>query len=174
MPPSDPTYVYDPSVTDDLDWELRVLLASCFPGPMFRTKRYNAELPAHRWLIRDDDGRLAAHLALHDKWIRVNGSFLRVGGVAEVCVHPAHRRQGHAGRLLQTAHSWMRAEGITHSILFGRVEIYGSKGYRRVEAPCRRFETGTWTDTPCEHFLACPLAGLPWPDGPVDLRGPAF
>jgi predicted N-acetyltransferase YhbS len=169
-------YVYDPSVTEDLDWQLRVLLTACFPGPMFRHKRYNAELPAHRWIIRAEDGSLVAHVAAHDKHIRVGDQPLRVGGIAEVCVHPAYRGRKFVGLLLEAAHAWMRAEGIPFSILFGHEQVYRSKGYALVTAPCRMFNAGKaeWEITSPSHFLVRPIADATWPPGLVDLRCPAF
>jgi len=172
-----PTYVYDPSIEADLDWELRVLFAGCWPGSMFRAKRYNAELPAHRWIVRADDQSLAAHLAIHDKLVRVDGKILRVGGVAEVCVHPAHRGKKLVSRLLASAHAWMESEGIPFSVLFGRIEVYASQGYRQIPNPCRCYNAShsAWETGATPWILVRPLASDPWPEtGILDLRSPSF
>lgn len=172
-----PTYCYDPTVDPELDWELRVLFVHCWPGPMFRTKRYNAELPQHRWILRAADHSLAAHLALHDKLVRIDGNPIRVGGIAEVCVHPAHRGKRLVSHLLGAAHAWMQSESVPFSLLFGRAEVYASQGYRQVPNPCRRFLTdrNDWETGAAAGLLVRPIASTPWPEsGLLDLRCPPF
>lgn len=126
-----PIYVYDPTVDDALDEALRRLLSCCFSVPVLRRQRFNYELPAHRWILFETDGDPFAHVAVHDKHIGTPDGDVRVGGVAEVCVHPSRRGQGHVRTLLESAHAWMRQQGMAFSILFGRPEVYGGSGYRQ-------------------------------------------
>jgi len=79
-------YIYDPSVDDDLDWQLRILLSKCFKDPIFRVRRFNNELPGHRWVIGDEEGAPVAHAAVHDKRIGSTGGEFHVDAVAEVCI----------------------------------------------------------------------------------------
>ncbi|MEX2382278.1 MAG: GNAT family N-acetyltransferase [Opitutales bacterium] len=174
---TDMPYLYDPAIDDDLDAELRALLCLCFPGTMFERKRYNAELPAHRWILQDSFGRIVAHVAAHDKRIGLPDGETRAGGIAEVCVHPDHRGQGHVKRLMHEAHDWMRQENIPFSILVGEMRVYGSQGYRPATNPLRFFDVPVrrWVTRPCDYFLVLPLGGQAWPEtGAVDLRGPLF
>jgi len=172
-------YVEDRKVDAALDAELRALLSSCFTGEaneVFRHQRFFNEMPAHRWLIRDDEGRLVAHLAVHDKSIGISSGRLRVGGIAEVCVAATHRGQGLVRQLLTLAHEWMASQGIGYSTLFGDSRVYSSSGYRNVKNPVRYLDpkTGKRQTQPLDNFLVKALTAAPWPKGAVDLRGPKF
>ena len=66
------TYLPDAAVDGARDAELRALLSLCF-GDGFRHKRYTFEMPAHRWLVREED-KFVGHLAVHDKTFECNGT----------------------------------------------------------------------------------------------------
>ena len=169
-------YIYDPSVDDGLDWQLRALLSTCFQDPIFRVRRFNNELPGHRWVIRDEEGVALAHAAVHDKRIGSPGGELHVGAVAEVCVHPLHRGKKYVGELLGRAHEWMRGQGMSFSLLLGLEKVYRELGYHPVRNPMRHYSTGRreWVCEPVAHTLVLPLAEIAWPEGEIDLKGPLF
>lgn len=169
-------YVYDPGVDDTLDWQIRSLLGLCFPGPLFRHKRYNKELPAHRWIVRENEHLLMAHAALHDKRIATPAGERRVGGVAEVCVHPHHRGRGLVKLLLDAMHHWMDAQGFDFALLFGKPEVYGSSGYRPVANPIRYFDVNqnAWIERTIPSAQVRARDGAAWPAGRIDLGCPMF
>jgi predicted acetyltransferase len=172
-------YIEDRNVDAALDAELRNLLSTCFTGKInevFHHQRFFSEMPAHRWLARESDGRLVAHLALHDKLIGTTAGDLRVGGIAEVCVAPTHRGQGLVRRLLPLSDEWMIKEGVPFSTLFGSRDVYGSSGYRQADNPLRYLvkSTGAWREEPINGFLIKPYGSTPWPSGLIDLRGPKY
>jgi predicted N-acetyltransferase YhbS len=78
--------------------------------------------------------------------------------------------------LLSHAHEQLLERGIEHALLLGEPAIYGSSGYRPLDASIRRFEPKTQSFE--DSKLACALYKLltekPWPTGPVDLCGPLF
>ncbi len=175
--PADPPILYlpDSQVDADLDRQLRELLTLCFGGTGFRDKRYHNELPAHRWLVRAEDGALRAHIAAHDKCFGSAAGDLRCGGVAEVCVHPGFRGRGWVRRLLAAVHAWARREDIPFCFLVGQTEVYSSSGYRPVTNPLRYVDkNGRTVITPVENAMVRLMGGLPWPEGEIDLRGPRF
>lgn len=169
-------YLPDSAVGSALDRELRALLTVCFTKPqdaVFRDRRYFREPPQHRWLARDDRGMLVAHAAVHDKAVSSAGITYRIGGVAEVCVHPDHRGRGHVRGLLADIHAWLAAQQVPFAVLFGNPRVYASSGYAvvgnlRVRSP----ETATWE--PAAGAMAHGLGALPWPACDVDLVGPRF
>jgi GNAT superfamily N-acetyltransferase len=172
-------YVREPDVPERLDRELRELISGCFPQPrnaFFSERRYALEMPGHRYLLRDEQGRLVGHLAIHEKRLSVDTLELSVGGVAEVCVHESQRGRGHARRLLERAHEDLRARGVPFAVLFGEAELYISSGYLPLTAPIRRFdpETQRYETAPSRVALHRPLLGQAWPEGLIDLRGPMF
>jgi predicted acetyltransferase len=172
-------HVREPDVSVGLDRELIELISGCFYQPhnaFFKGRRYAQEMPLHRYLVRSAEGRLVAHLAVHDKTVSVAGADVRVGGVAEVCVHESARGRGHVRLLLSEAHRELVENGVDFAFLFGDSKIYGSSGYRPVSATIRRLNhtTQLFEDTQVRAALVKPLAHRAWPEGPVDLRGPLF
>lgn len=174
------TYIADEAVDDALDRELRALLSTCFTKPqdhVFRERRHFNEPPAHRWVIRDDSGSLAAHLAVHDKRLHAtDGRVFRIGGVAEVCVHPAHQGKGHVKHLLAAAHGWMTAQGYVFSVLSGNPLYYASSGYRAAGNLFRdgRDAAGAPIRVKTEGSLVVALSPQPWPEGETCIPGPSF
>lgn len=177
MKSSVPRYLPDAAVTADLDQRLRSLLSACFSDPCFVTRRCCHEMPAHRWVVEDERGELAAHIAVHDKLIGSQSGDIRVLGIAEVCVREDVRGRGLVQELVAAAHAWGRAEGFPYAMLFGRPEVYQSSGYLPIANPIRRFNAGRseWETSPMDYAVVCPLhEPPPWPDGEIDIRGPLF
>ena len=172
-------HIREPDVDGALDLELRGLLGSCFakaPNAFFRERRYVHEMPRHRYLIRDPQDRLVAHLGVHEKVLGVGRSEVAVGGMAEVCVDESQRGQGLVKRLLERAHADLVERGVSFAFLFGEPQIYGSSGYRHVSADVRHWDPATqaFITGPSRVALYKQLGAAPWPAGPVDLRGPMF
>ncbi len=171
-----PNYIYDPTVTRDLDREIRELLGLCFSDETFRYQRFNYELPAHRWILRNAAGALVAQVAVHDKRLGTEAGEVRVAGVAEVCVHPDERGKGYMRLLLEQAHRWCREQGMLFSTLFGISEIYGTFGYLPKKNPLFFFNvnTGSWKQESFSRFQVLPLTAQEWPHGRIDLHGPKY
>jgi predicted N-acetyltransferase YhbS len=183
MPRADPTlrleYVREPAVSEALNRELIELISGCFTQPQdafLRERRYAQEMPLHRYLLRSAEGRLIAHLAVHEKVLRVAGADVKVGGLAEVCVRDSERGHGHVRRLLDHAHQALRELGIPFAFLFGDSKIYHSSGYRPIPDTIACFDPVTARVIVAHDpsALVRPLTERPWPEGPVDLRGPLF
>lgn len=171
-----PEYIYDPAVDADEDAKLRELLATCFNEEVFKRQRFKYELPAHRWIFRQPSGDLRAHVAVHLKRFGSSEGEILVGGVAEVCVLPACRRQGLARELLATAHAWMRSQDIAFAVLFGESIYYEGSRYCAAPNPLRYFSVKRkeWIVSTNPYFHFCPLGCFRWPEGLIDLRGPVF
>lgn len=171
-----PFYIADADVDAKLDAELRALLCACFTKPqdvVFRERRYFKEPPGHRWLIRDEDGLLAAHVAVHEKMVELGGWGRPIGGIAEVCVHPDRRGHGHVRTLLADIHAWLTAREVPFAVLFGDPRFYASSGYVSVSNLFLRADpSAAWA--PATGAMVKPLLAEPWPAGEVHLSGPAF
>ncbi|MBL9208272.1 MAG: GNAT family N-acetyltransferase [Opitutaceae bacterium] len=172
--------VADADVDASLDRSLRELLSLCFTQPgdvVFKERRYYAEPPAQRWFIRGSDGSLAAHVAVHDKVVSAAGMNHRIGGVAEVAVHPAQRGHGHVRTLLAAAHAWMVRQGFEYAVLFAHhPNIYASSGYREVNNLFRAVPTteGAPAWERADKVMVAEFKGNVWPSGEVRLSGPLF
>lgn len=74
------------------------------------------------------------------------GATGRDGYIQRLAVHPDHRRAGHAGRLLDHAHRWLRRRGCsvayvnTEQSNAGAVELYRRKGYAQLPYGLRVLE----------------------------------
>ncbi|MES2308454.1 MAG: GNAT family N-acetyltransferase, partial [Verrucomicrobiota bacterium] len=90
-------YVADDTIHSAFDQEIRTLLTTCFTGAhdaVFHHQRYFAEPYPHRWIVRNAENQLVAHIGVHDKKIETEGVPYRIGGICEVSVHPDARGQG--------------------------------------------------------------------------------
>lgn len=174
----DTEYLADAAVDAAMDRKLRALLSTCFTKPqdkVFETRRYFTEPPAHRWIIRDENGDLAAHIAVHEKHVVSDAGVHRIAGIAEVCVHPKTRGLGHVKGILGCVHDWASSRGFVFAVLFGDPRVYRSSGY--VETGNLVYE-GTGPDGNAVRTsvpaMVRPLGDRPWPSGEVYLPGPVF
>lgn len=161
------TYLPDDAVDGALDAELRALLSLCF-GDEFKHKRYAFEMPAHRWLVREQD-KLVGHLAVHEKTFEYDGTGVPFIGIAEVCVAPSHRGRGFVRAMLGEAERHFSA--VPFAILLGDPKVYGSSGYRPVGNVYLPFKD---TAEPNPGVLVKPLGSSPWPRSAVVIEGPPF
>ncbi len=169
-------YRSDASLTEEEDAGLRRLLFACFPHePHFLKRRYLKESPPHRWIVWNPEGEIVAQSAVHDKILGSESGDIRIGGIAEVCVSAGYRGRGLVKEMLKAIHAWLPANGIAFAALFGNPKIYASSGYSVIR-----------NELVCENALARqlnPFSGKPmmrrlterpWPQGRIDLRGPAW
>ncbi len=176
MPDPVMAYVADDTVDAVLDARIRALLTRCFTRPqdaVFRERRYYISPYPHRWIVRDAGGTLMAHAGVHEKRICAGRRAFRVGGVAEVCVHPDWQGKGWMKGMLQAIHAWLRHHGFSFSVLMGEEPVYRSSGYRPV---ANLFYDAAEHKTPqrCTAALALALTDVEWPEGEVYMPGPLF
>ena len=104
-------YLADASIDDALDKEIKALLTSCFKkakDTVFYERRYFREPYHHRWVMRNDQGVLVAHIGVHDKQVESGGRTFRFGGICEVCVLPECRGRGYIRLMLESIHHWLK------------------------------------------------------------------
>ena len=83
--------------------------------------------------VLEINGQIVSCLQVFDRRVRLGGGSVRVGCVANVATHPAHRRRGYATRVLRDALAFMRNEGHDASMLFTDVpQVYARLGWRIV------------------------------------------
>lgn len=167
-------YLSDDDVDGALDRELRGLLTTCFTRPqdaVFRDRRYFREPYRHRWVIRNERGLIVAHVGVHEKTVEAEGQVHRIGGIAEVCVHPDCRGRGYVRMMLRLIHDWLRQRGFTFAVLFGDPRVYGSSGYVQVSNLVHGGGEEGWM--PATAMIR-ELSGVPWSRGEVRLPGPRF
>ncbi len=169
--------ISDALVDDDLDLALRELLTICFRKPqdsVFREHRHFKEPPFHRWIIRGADDQLAAHVTIHDKTVEAGGSSFRVGGVAEVCVHPDYRRRGYVRVMLADLHQWLADKSFDFAMLFGNPEVYTSSGYTSIKNVLNDVEEDGKTVRKRVSPMIRQIGTLRWPEEDVFLPGMTF
>lgn len=162
-----PIYLPDAQVDEPLDAELRALLTLCF-GRSFEHKRYEYEMPPHRWLVRDE-GVLVAHVAVHEKMFRSGEEAVPFLGIAEVCVAPSHRGRGLVKMMLGAAET--RFQALPFAVLLGDPAVYGSSGYRSVGNVYFPYEGTGELNT---DVMVKTLGSRSWPEGIVTIDGPPF
>jgi predicted acetyltransferase len=170
-------HLADSSVDDEMDRELRKLLTTCFKKPqdvVFQEHRHFVEPPAHRWFIRNESGELIAHTAVHDKSVEAGGQQFRIGGIAEVCVHPDYRGRGYVRLILSVIHKWLAENGFQFAVLFGATKVYTSSGYVSKKNVVHDAEVDGKKARKYVTPMVVELSDVPWPTGEVYLPGPTF
>lgn len=172
------TYIADSDVSPSLDLQLRTLLSTCFTKPedyVFKQHRHFKEPPQHRWIIWNENTPIA-HIAVHDKIIIADNKEYRIGGIAEVCVHPDHRGKGYVKQLLEMIHTWLTQRGYVYSVLFGKPEVYGSSGYSQVNNMLNDStdEKGITARKQISALIKELQSSNPWPKSMVYLPGLKF
>ena len=151
----------------------------CFTKPedaIFLKRRYFRELPQHRWVIREESAKIIAHIAVHEKIVKAEGKTFKIGGIAEVCVHPKFQGHGLAKRLLSATDEWLRSQDFPFSVLFGESRIYSSSGYITVNNLFHdaKDTNGRNRRKKSTNAMVKQLLNQKWPGGEVYLPGPAF
>lgn len=170
----EPEYLADAAVDADDDEIIRALLTTCFTGPqdeIFKTQRYFREPYPHRWVIRGGQGGLIAHIGVHEKHVISDGTIHRIAGIAEVCVHPAHRGQGHIRKMLGSIHDWLARREFDFAVLFGDPKVYSSSGYVSVTNLFSVLPGGQRKQL---QGMVRNLKQVPWPASEVILPGQTF
>jgi len=171
-------YLPDASVDASLDAELRKLLTTCFTKPedvVFKDQRYFCEPYPHRWAIRDGRHSIIAHAGVHEKAVEADGRRLRIGGLAEVCVHPEFRGRGFVKAMVACIDDWLIAHGYDFAVLFGEPYIYRSSGYVMVSNLVHDEVTPAGEKHKAqEPAMVKELSDTPWPTSQVYLPGPKF
>ena len=167
-------YLSDDSIDEAGDQELRGLLSTCFTKPgdeVFRVRRYWREPYKHRWVIRDAQGALIAHVGLHEKAVVNDGASFRIGGICEVCVHPDYRGRGYVRSMLGIVHAWLARQDIPFAVLFGEPAVYGSSGYTEAGELFLNEDMTGWKHV---KGMFMEISDVSWPDGDVHLVGLKF
>lgn len=167
-------YLPDKTVDNALDLEIRGLLTACFTKPedvVFQDRRYFREPYPHRWVIREENNAIVAHIGVHDKEVETGDDRHRIGGIAEVCVHPDYRGKGYVRMMLTRIHSWLSEHGFVFTVLFGNPQVYASSGYVQVSNLIHGGGEEGWKPV---KAMVRDLSETPWPGGDVRLRGPTF
>jgi GNAT superfamily N-acetyltransferase len=129
-----------------------------------------------RVLVRFD-GQLVAHAGVGERTVSVGSGQVRVGSLGGLFTAPGWEGRGHGSLATETALAFIREE---LGCLFGfltcldhMVPFYLRRGWQRVSAQVA-FQQPSGTRhqlVPGYHAMVYLLAGVPWPDGPVNLNG---
>jgi predicted acetyltransferase len=118
----------------------------------------------------DENNKPVSHIGVHEKIIISGDREYRIGGVAEVCVHPDYRGNGFVSTILTHVHQWMTGQDKSFSVLFGNPEVYSASGYVKAEN-IYTGKDGSFKQTPA--LVKC-IREKSWPEGKVVLPGPLF
>jgi predicted acetyltransferase len=89
--------------------------------------------PEHSWVV-EHNGRLASHLRVYDRWIRISQATLHIAGIGNVITAEHARGQGYAGKLMQAMLPVLQQEGYAYSLLWTHLpDLYGRYGWVPIE-----------------------------------------
>jgi predicted N-acetyltransferase YhbS len=91
-----------------------------------------------KWIVALDASEVVGLTVAYQRVVDLNGTPLSLGGIGDVCVDPAYRRQGLASRLVQEAMRALDAAGCDVAYLCAVLykphltELYGRAGFVRI------------------------------------------
>ena len=145
----------------DVESDIAALLALCFTDADFGGRSYFQNRHHLRFCLYEGDA-LAGHLALVYRAVRLGDRRLDIVGLAEVAVHPGHRRKGVASTLVQAALDEGRAARADAALLFGDEPLYTRAGFRTVQNRITLIEMeGARTGITVREIPPC-LMVFPW------------
>jgi hypothetical protein len=141
-------------------------------------------IPPHTWTSGEDTpwrvllwvgDRLASHVGILERQIRVGDEPVTVAGIRSVMTLPAMRGRGYASMAVSRANEFIAADlpGSDFALLIcldTRVALYGRLGYEVVAEPTV-FEQPTGLAFNPINSMVRPFRGRAWPAGRVDLCG---
>lgn len=152
---------------------IAALLARCFTTD-FGGRSYFTHHHHLRLIVRGDG--IIGHIALVLRSVQLGASRITVAGLAEVATDPAHRGQGIAAGLLQAAIEAAKESPAEYLLLFGVAKVYSAAGFHTVANHLTHVavDGSRVVIKGDDNLMVLPLRDTPWPEGPVDLRGPVF
>ncbi|MHC4984634.1 MAG: GNAT family N-acetyltransferase [Planctomycetota bacterium] len=173
----------EPDLTAEQKQEIRELQYAAFPSTdEFATQRWYHSPPTDEdtWFAARIDGELIGSVRLLFREISTDAGDLVVGGIGNVCSHPAHRGSGAAKACLMAA-----AGAIQRDADFGLLScgepvrpFYESLGWQAIKNQLR-YRPGTAhaplvIGVPSDYAMILPGRKSldDWPAGEIDLNGP--
>lgn len=159
---------------DDIAELINRLFNADLEGRSFAQNRH------HRRYVAYEGNRLAGHLAICFRAIRLNDRSFNAIGIAEVAVDRPYRRHGLASALLQAALEDGKRSLADFALLFGTESLYKRAGFSNALNPlivCNMpgGKTGPVTQESNASFMMKPLGEAVWDEkAVVDLAGFAF
>ncbi len=165
----------------ELDARIREVLRACFPDwkDIFQERRTWHSTPPIFSVLAWDDDKIIGHIAVVVRTITTTWNFrYNVASVQGVCVLPDKRQAGLARRMLQLAVDEAKRRGFVFAILYCKeplVSFYASQGWKLADDSIVMWNQ---RDLPISMRSNCPmyreLAGIPLPDGPLDVHSPSW
>lgn len=160
--------------------QIVALLDESFPDT-FDGRTYFKQLPHFRYLVFERE-TLIAQLGVDHRVIRAGGKIIRIFGIIDLCVTPAHRGFGLAANLLKQVESLAGASNVDFLVLMGDVDtLYVANGFHHVHPAITKWlavedvESVSVIERDLEDcFLVKPLRGENWPAGQIDMLGYLF
>lgn len=161
------------------DASIRQGLCECFPPDVeifSKTRTWHGSGPA--WsIVAEDDKRVAAHVGVVDRTIRVGDAQIRTAGIQNVFVLPDYRGQGLCDQVMNTAMDEAAQKNFDIGLLFcvpNLVRVYERCGWQNLG--CREViridEHGSEIAIPGKNYaMFHPLAITVFPQGLVHLQG---
>jgi len=169
--------VPEPELVGERAARVAALLRACFDG--YPEGRPYFKLPPHQRLLGLRGEDVVGQLGLELRAVRVGDLVLRAFAAVDVCVHPAARRQGLAGRLLTELVRYAERCEVDVVLLFADDHrLYARHGWRLVDNPVSWLEVhehrtiGLAEQEPMgDALMVRTLGSVTWPEGDVDLLG---
>lgn len=156
------------------------LLDESFPDT-FDGRTYFKQLPHFRYLAFEGE-TIIGHAGVDHRVIRVGEKIIRIFGIIDLCITPAHRGVGIAANLLKQVESLAVASNVYFLVLMGDIDtLYIANGFQHVDPAMTKWLAVEDVESVAvierdlsDCFLVKPLRGEGWPVGQIDMLGYLF
>lgn len=155
------------------------LIRACFPYyPNDRT--YLKQLPSFR-ILAIEDNKVIGHAAAEYRMVRLEKDIVKIIGLTDICVDPAHQSNLIGSKILSKAEQLAKSNNTDFILLTaGKKEIYNKNGFRSVRNICRWLILNEHETYGVGHrnigaaLMIKPISGKSWSKGLLDLLGHVF
>lgn len=170
------TKINEYDIDVELETRIQNLLLECFPDIYPEDRIYYKQLPHFRYLAFDKD-ILIGHVGLDYRVMNLNGMFIRVLGIVDICIKEEYRGNGLASKLLQTIEGFSVTHKLDFLLLFTDIEpFYLKNDFISVNNTCKwtkidEHKTLGIGEDIIKELMIKQTGNRVWKDGYLDMLG---
>jgi GNAT superfamily N-acetyltransferase len=160
----------------ELEKSIQELLTESFPGIYPEDRIYYKQMPHFRYLAYDQE-TLIAQVGLDYRVMNLNGRFIKVLGIIDLCVKRDYRGKNIASELLNKIDEFGRVHRIDFLLLFADInKVYLNNGFVKAKNTCKwlkidEHKTLGIGEEEIDELMIKKMGPKDWEEGHLDMLG---